>query len=670
MTENGQADPDRPAPPARRRLRSGWLALAIPLVLVLMLVAFWNWDWFRPLVEAQASAALGRPVALTRFDLKPGRQTVAIADGVQIANPAGFPADAPFATIGQLRITVDVMAYLRGRRIVIPSIVVDHPDIEAEQPPGKAPNWLFPALAAKPGAPPQPADAGPQIGDLEIDDGTARVKVPSMRSDFTMQIATSAPQADGERKITVDAKGTYAGQPVTGRAIGGALLSLRDPSNPYPIDLQIANGPTRVSLVGTVEDPLAFAGAKLKLKFSGPDMSLLYPLTAIPIPKTPPYTITGNLDYADRQIEFRDFAGKVGSSDLEGRIAVDPRPKRPVVTADLTSHRVDLADLGGFIGSQPGRMSTPGQTPQEKHELAKAEASPKLLPDKPIDMPELRSADVHLRYDGEKILGKSVPFDSISVVMNIVDGRIQLTPLSMGIGKGKIAGDIDLQPVGGPDGKLIRLRSDIGVQHVDLRRLIQTTGVADGSGIIGGHAVLDSTGNSVATFAGNGDGSVQLVMDGGGDLSALLVDLSGFEFGNSLLSALGIPSREQIECFVGDFGLQRGLLTTRTLLLDTNANVVHGTGSANLRDETLDFHLKTDAKHFSIGTLPTPIAITGTFKHPSIKPEILPLAARGGIAAALGVLFPPAALLPMIQLGVGDNGRCAAQARRDGTAQK
>jgi uncharacterized protein involved in outer membrane biogenesis len=643
------AVPDRTARPRRRRL--GW-KIAGGFIVVLALVAvFWNWNWFRPLVESQVSAQLGRPVTIQHFDLKPGRRTVAIADGVAIANPSGFPSDTKFATIQRLAITVDVMAYLHGRQIVVPAIVVDHAVIDAEQPFGQKPNWLFPALAPKPDAPPSPA---PQIGDLQINDGHAHVVDPAMKADFAMDISTSDQPVNGERQIRIDAKGTYAGQPITGRAVGGALLSLRDAAHPYPINLDVANGPTRVTLDGTVLNPMAFAGANLKLKFSGPDMGLLYPLTGIPIPKTPPYEVTGNLDYTARKIVFRDFSGRVGSSDLEGDIAVDPTPARPLVTANLASRRVDLADLGGFIGSQPGRMSTPNQTPQQRQELARAEASPQLLPTKPIDLPVLRSADVHLNYKGASIIGKDVPFDRIDAVLDVDDGRIRLTPISLGVGSGEIAGTIDLEPL---TDKQIRLRSNIGVQHLDLHRLLRN--VTNGSGTLGGKAVIDSTGNSVATFAANGNGSVQLVMSGGGDLSALLVDISGFELGNALLSALGIPTREQIECFVGDWTLRRGILSTNTLILDTSANIVSGGGDVNLRNETLDYHLKTDAKHFSIGTIPAPINITGPFKDPSIKPAVVPLAARGAAAVALGFLFPPAALLPTIQFGVGDDPHCA-----------
>jgi uncharacterized protein involved in outer membrane biogenesis len=102
-------------------------------------------------------------------------------------------------------------------------------------------------------------------------------------------------------------------------------------------------------------------------------------------------------------------------------------------------------------------------------------------------------------------------------------------------------------------------------------------------------------------------------------------------------------------------------------LLDTKSNVITGTGDINLATETFDLRLKTDSKHFSIGTLPAPIAITGPFKNPGILPDIGTLGARAGAAAGLGLLFPPAALLPTIQLGVGDDNPCVALARSGGS---
>lgn len=90
-----------------------------------------------------------------------------------------------------------------------------------------------------------------------------------------------------------------------------------------PIDLYVANGETHVALAGTLQEPLHLRGANLKLQLSGQDMSQFTPLTGVLIAKTPPYPLSGQLDFIGGEVHFRDFAEKVGSSDLEGTIDVE-----------------------------------------------------------------------------------------------------------------------------------------------------------------------------------------------------------------------------------------------------------------------------------------------------------------------------------------------------------
>ena len=115
---------------------------------------------------------------------------------------------------------------------------------------------------------------------------------------------------------------------------------------------------------------------------------------------------------------------------------------------------------------------------------------------------------------------------------------------------------------------------------------------------------------------------------------------------------------------MADFALQRGELQTRALLLDTTSNITTGSGGINIRTETVDYQITTEAKHLTIGALPAPISITGSFKDTGALPDIGRLALRSGAVAGLGILFAPAAILPTIQFGVGDDHRCEALARR------
>lgn len=640
--------------PVRRRRR--WariLGFGLPVLTIVLLVALWSWNWFIPLVEARAGAMLGRPVHIANLHVALGRVTTVTLGGLRVDNPDGFAPDPPYAAAERVAVRVDVMAYLRDRAIVIPDIAVDRPSVQVLEDAAGLKNYAL-SLGADPAgeaAPDERDQAGPKIGAVRVTEGRARVDIPRMRAAFDTTIVTREPEGQ-PAQIVVEADGRYAGQPIRAQAVGGAVLSLRDVETPWPIDLRVQNGPTRVTLVGTLQNPLQFAGADLRLDLQGPDMTLLQPLIGVPIPATPPYRVTGRFDFAEGRFRLRGMEGRIGRSDINGDIAVAPGAERPDVVADLHSRRVDLDDLAGFIGSQPGRAGTPGQTPQQRAAVARAEASPRLLPTTPINLPRLRAADIHLKYKGARI-DNAAPLERLDVVLDIVDGVIHAHPLRFGIGTGGFVGDIRLTP---RDDQAFRAEAKIDIQGIDVTKLLAPTGFR-GQGRLGGYARVDATGRSLSDLLGRGDGELTAVVIGG-DLSAILVDLSGLQFGRALLSALGVPSRATLRCFVGDFQLRRGQLNTRTFVVDTDSSVINGQGSVDLARERIDLRLRTEAKKVAIGSLPTSIGISGSLKDPGISPDIGELAARGGAAVGLGLLFPPLALLPGISFGAEDTAAC------------
>jgi hypothetical protein len=111
---------------------------------------------------------------------------------------------------------------------------------------------------------------------------------------------------------------------------------------------------------------------------------------------------------------------------------------------------------------------------------------------------------------------------------------------------------------------------------------------------------------------------------------------------------------------VTEFQLRQGILASRTLVVDTTDHIISGGGRIDLTRELVELRLRTDAKHFTIGKLATPIVIFGPFKQLSYVPDT-ELAVRSAAAAGLGLLFPPAALLPIIQFGVGDQSPCTTR---------
>ncbi|MGK7871697.1 AsmA family protein, partial [Falsiroseomonas sp. E2-1-a20] len=342
------------------------------VILLLLVVAFWSWDWFIPLAERRASAALGRNVTIGHLHLRLGRTSVLTAGDVRIANPEGFPVELPFAQAARLVARVDLMESWRRNALVLPEVEIQKPVVEAASHADRRNNFTFDMAAAEPGQPPFL-----QIGILRITEGRAHVVLPHLQADLHLTVATRD-EAGAAPRLAATISGTYADQPINGEALGGAVLALRADA-PWPIALQLANGPTEVSLEGTLADPLAFQGADLRLVLRGPDMALLEKLTGVPIPQTPNYEVAGRLDYVENRFRFSEIAGRVGQTDIGGTLTVGTAGPRVDVAGELRSRRVDLADLGGFIGEEPGRVSTPGQTPSQRRALARDAARARVL---------------------------------------------------------------------------------------------------------------------------------------------------------------------------------------------------------------------------------------------------------------------------------------------------
>lgn len=625
--------------PLRRPLPilAGLFALALVLLIVL-----WNWDWFVPLIERRASAALHRPVTIAHLHVRPGWTTTITLNDLHIGQPEGFTAEKEeFASAKSLTVSVKPWPYLVGRGLTLPLVALDTPrgNIVALQD-GRN-NYTFTA-DGKPAPDNGPPTSLPHIDELRMTDGDIRVAMARLRSDFRLALHTTPP-ADGKQgTIVAEAKGLYAAQPITGHFVGGALLTLADAQNPYPVDLHVANGPTSVTLRGTVDDPIHFSGAQLNLTLTGPDMSLLYPLIGIPIPQTPHYSVAGKLDYTEEKIRFTGFEGRLGGSDIGGDITVDPHRKVPFVEAALHSHLVDLADLAGFVGGEPGHTKT--ENPSDTN----------ILPDQRINVPKLNAVNAHIAYHGDHIENKRLPLDNIDVEATVQDGAIDVHKLNFAVGTGTLASVATLTPAANDD---FSTRFKLDVSRVPVTRLMKGLGSLEGQGTIGGHITLSATGHSVADLVAHGTGGITIVLDQGGHLSAILPDLLGLQLGNALLSALGLPDRTPLQCFIADMPLKDGILSTHSFLIQTGDTRTTGDGTVNFRNNTLDYVITTRAIHFTVASFPGAVHISGPLRSPTILPGA-EIAGRLAATGALAAVFPPAAIIPTIQFGVGKGSAC------------
>ncbi len=198
------------------------------------------------------------------------------------------------------------------------------------------------------------------------------------------------------------------------------------------------------------------------------------------------------------------------------------------------------------------------------------------------------------------------------------------------------------------------------LERLDIGRLLKTAGLGDGAGVINGAARLKGRGASVSAIAGSGDGGINFAMGSGGSVDALLLDLSGLELGKALLAALDIPDREGIRCMGVDFVLRKGTMCSRVLALETTGHVITGGGAVDLGREVMEHRHRRQAildRHAGDAD-PHRRAVQGSALRARCR-----AGDRGGAAVGLGVLFPPAALLPTIHFGVGEGSPCSGVKR-------
>src|SRR3546814_16974322 len=126
------------------------------------------------------------------------------------------------------------------------------------------------------------APTSSNIFNLTMSDGYVHIVEPELKAAFRLKIRTESRKDGAAANRHVDISGRYANAPISGRFIGGSVLTLRDAAEPYPVDLKLQNGDTKVALHGTLKNPVAFSGARLKLAFRGNKIHDLDPLPDAP----------------------------------------------------------------------------------------------------------------------------------------------------------------------------------------------------------------------------------------------------------------------------------------------------------------------------------------------------------------------------------------------------
>ena len=617
-----------------------WLAgIAASLVLLaLVLLAFMDWNLLRAPIGRWVSDSTGRSFAIKGdLDVHLGLRPRLIVNDLVLGNAAW--SDKPnMLEIKRLDFSLDIFRLLTNG-LAFSEIALSAPQVILEVSRDGMPNWVFNDQKAN------QAVAIPDIDNLTIDHGSATYRDPRSKTELLFELKTRAgDQNNPSPGLEIVGKGRFKGLPTTLNARGGALLSLRSAENPYPIKASGVLGNTRVSIEGNLIDPLNFKGQQLNFTLAGNDLASLFPVIGVPIPPTPPYRLAGFLDHIDDVWTFSNFKGTVGQSDISGNFAVDRNQQPQMISANLVSKQLLMKDLGGFIGVDS--EARPSTTPP---------ANDRVLPAEVFSFEKLAAANADVQFRGENIISKNTPLTNMTAHLFITEGIMTLAPLNFGVAGGSLVSYIQMNSRQSP----IVTAAEISAKGLHLNQLFPESTLAAGdTGTMGGRAKLLGHGNSVARMLATANGESALIMDGG-SVGELMLRLSNLDIANSLLVLLTGDKQVPIRCMVGNFKAVDGDFIVKDLVLDTAKVIIVGSGNINFDDESIHLRLVPESKGFSLASLRGPIAVSGTFRSPVIRPELGEVIVRGGLAVALGAVSSGVgALIPLLDFGTERESNC------------
>ena len=610
-------------------LRWSGIVLLAAMAGLLFALYFLDWNQMRRPLGRYLSARTGREVRLDGnlsvelFHWQP----VIEAAGIYIGNP-GWVGTPQAARIKAFRVEFRLLPLLFGK-LILPLVRIDEPDILLVRDAGGRTNW------DRGGRNPNEAFALPPINRFLIKDGHVRIDDAVRKLHFAGTVSSQEGSGAGPAAFALKGDGTLNQNKFLANVTGEPLLNV-DQSKPYRFQADIRAGETHALVNGAITQPFHLDRFTAAIDVRGPSLADLYFMTGLVLPNTPPYRMTLSVVREGMIYRLNGIQALLGSTDLRGNLSVDASGRIAILSGRVASRVLKFSDLGPMVGGG-----------------SRAAASEYFLPQTVLHTERLRQANAEVDYSAAAITSRDFPLRSLDTHISLRDGVLNLRPLAFGFIQGKLSGSLRVDarndlPVSSLDARITDIRAENFIKGGD--KPIQ--------GLLEARAVLTGSGNSVHAVAANASGTVTAVVPSGG-MRHSLAEWAGINVLRALsLNLAGDTSNTNLRCAVASFAARKGVMTAQQFVIDTDPVRLDGSGTIDLRDETLNLRLQGSPKHFQLMRLRAPITLTGSLAHPVLGVRAGAMASQGGLGAVLGLVNPVAAILAFIDPGLAKDANC------------
>ena len=629
--------------------------LAVLLIALVLLVIFFPWDVLRGPLNRYVSERTGRHFEITRrLDVKIGRNTRILADGIVFANPE-WAKDPQLLQADAAEVDIRLWPLLRGH-VDLPLVKLTKPQLGLQIEPDGRRSWAL-------GRDTSDKKNFPQIGALVIDQGSAHFLASAHGADIRTDFAIDD-RGDAKLPLAYKAAGTWQKESFTAQGRAGNVLNFGGgDKGSFPLQISAAAANTTLKASGTVDNLATMQGASANFTIQGANLAGLYKLLGVVLPETPRYQVSGHVEMESDVWKVDRIVGKLGNSDLTGQLSFDRSNDVPLLTGKLQSKALDFDDLAPLVGLPEQARSAAalpnvavGVEGTRPAKVAQAnKAAGRVLPTAVLDLARLKAMNADVEYSAAKITNvRHLPLDRMTVHVKLKDGVLQLDPTDLGVAGGRLAGRIRIN--GNSDPAVTDIKLD--ARALELGRLFPTAKLTQASfGKIHGLIQLQGRGNSVAQMLATSSGDVAM-LTGRGQISNLLMEIAGLDGGEIIKFFLTGDQNVELRCAAATFDVSKGLMTSRALVLDTSDTVIYGDGSISLVSETMDLILHPYPKDKSILAFRSPLKVGGSFSKPKAGVDKAALTTKGAFVLALAAINPLLGLAATIETGPGKDADC------------
>ncbi len=677
------------------RVLAGLVVLVVAVVVAgVAIVMTIDPNEYRGKITAAVKEATGRDLVI-KGDLKVGISLIPtlVATDVSFAN-APWGSRPEMVSLKRLETALEVLPLLKGE-IRVGKLVLIEPDILLEVASDGRANWDFnatgsvPKSAAKSDA--KPASGGgapvvPSIGSLDIEKAKFRYHDAKTKQDLALALDKMTLGGVGSgNKLKLDIAGNYNGAAFTVKGTTDPIERAVEDDD-YGLDLEANAFAADAKVKGTLIKPMSAPGLGLDFSLAGKDLTqtLAALKTIVPtldtssVPNLGGYQVSGKASGAAAAPTLANLSFNVGTtdafkltgtgkgsgntytidkfnldikgSDLAGNVTAAIGGKVPDIKANLTSHKLDVADIESLL---PQDKSTSDGASAPAAKGAQPRGDGRVFPPDPLPLQGLKAVNATVAFKGDRIVVNGTPIDLVSANLVLAGGKLTLDPFSATVAEGKVGGKTTLDATN----PAAVLHTALTVDKLNIGKMLKDRDITDMlTGHVSTKADVQGTGNSVRALMAGLNGSTEVTMQDG-TVNSKYVNLIAADLTKALIPSG--KSDTKINCLVSRFEIKQGMATSKGLLFDTDQITVSGGGTVDLRDEKLNLAINPEPKQNSLISLATPLEITGTLANPIVRPATAALI-KNIAGLAIGGLTPVGLVASFAKMGSSDQNPCVA----------